>query len=175
MNHVHTCPKCFEQGECTDDCEIEPDLGWSNKGLPKATPVECPACTIVWTLSDALELCGVIEKVISKIGFHVGLRGGVLMRGKSDHDLDLIIYPHDSTVCRAKLLYDELRVMGLDRQKTVAECHAGWRLRGSSDKKNVEIWTTGERVIDIFYAGFDPYPGEIKSEIKPAVKGKRGS
>lgn len=162
MKHIHTCPKCFEKCECTDDCAIEPDLGLSFDDLPKSSPVECPACSILWALPNALELCRTIEHVIKHFGFHVGLRGGVLLNGSSAHDLDLIIYPHDSTVCRARDLYEALCELGLERQKTVAQVHAGWRSRGLTDEKNIEIWTIGECVVDIFYAGFTPYVGPLK-------------
>jgi hypothetical protein len=118
-----------------------------------------------WTLANALELCRTIEHVIKHFGFHVGLRGGVLLNGSSVHDLDLIIYPHDSTVWRRRELYEVLCQLGLTRQKTVAQVHAGWRALKSTDEKPIEIWSMGDRVIDIFYAGFEPYAGPLKKYV----------
>lgn len=163
MKHVHTCPKCFERAECDDDCTIEHDLGLTSDGLPRGAHVECPACSLFWTRSEALEFCANLEGDVARIGFHVGMRGGVLFAGSSAHDLDIVIYPHDSTVCRVDDLYRVLCRAGLERQKTVAQVHEGWRLYGSRDEKHVEIWTFGDRVIDIFYAGFDPYAGPDKT------------
>lgn len=161
MKHVHTCPKCFDHIACDNhDCVIEPDLGLVNKTVGRGAHAECGKCKVVWCNTDSLDFIRSLEYEIAKIGFHVGLRGSVLMQGQSDHDLDLIIYPHDSTVCRAFELHRMLWRSGLIQQKTVAQIHAGWRSRGSNDEKNVEIWTFGGLVVDILYAGFDPYVGQ---------------
>lgn len=126
--------------------------------------VEKPVADTIpmWTREEAFQLCTEIENRISQIGFHVGLRGGLLFRNTSHHDLDLIIYPHDSTVYRVRELYEALCGLGLEQQKNVLQVHAGWRAKGSNDEKSVEIWKLDNRVIDIFYAGFGPYVGSLQ-------------
>jgi hypothetical protein len=48
----------------------------------------------VWVLPDAIELARLVEPKAAECGWHVALGGGVLMRGASDKDVDLILYPH---------------------------------------------------------------------------------
>jgi len=158
MKHVHTCPKCFDHIACdNNDCVIEPNLGLTKAGEKRGAHAECGKCEVVWCNTDSRDFIRSLEYEIAKIGFHVGLRGSVLMQGQSNHDLDLVIYPHDSTNVRTDELYAVLCRSGLERQKTVAQVHAGWRAKGSADEKPYEIWTFVDRVVDIFYAGFDPY------------------
>ncbi len=42
--HVHHCPRCHEQPACDLDCDIEPDLGTTSKGVAKAAHCVCEAC-----------------------------------------------------------------------------------------------------------------------------------
>lgn len=48
----------------------------------------------MWTLEQAVELLRMLEPVAISQGFHVALGGSVLIRGSSDKDLDIFIYPH---------------------------------------------------------------------------------
>jgi hypothetical protein len=53
----------------------------------------------VHRITDAIELIRLIEPALAAHGYHSGLTGGVLYKGTSHHDTDLIIYPHDPTKC----------------------------------------------------------------------------
>jgi hypothetical protein len=152
MNHAHTCPKCFEHFGCTDDCTIEPDLDVTKAGLSRGAHVECNKCQSVWTLVDALEFVRSLEIEVVRTGYHVGLRGSVIMRGRSENDLDVIIYPHDSTKCDYDYLVTALHAAGLRRIADVNHVHAHWRRKGSTDEKHVEIWSYGEHLkVDILF------------------------
>lgn len=48
---------------------------------------------IAWTLSDGIALINKIKSDVESVGFSVGLTGGVLFRGASEKDLDLVFYP----------------------------------------------------------------------------------
>lgn len=47
-----------------------------------------------WTTERALELCRLLEPVVSKHGAHVGLTGGTLYGDGERGDVDVILYPH---------------------------------------------------------------------------------
>lgn len=48
----------------------------------------------MWTLEQAMSVIEPLEPKLGNIGFHCALNGSVLYNGKSEKDLDLIIYPH---------------------------------------------------------------------------------
>lgn len=108
---------------------------------------------MIWTIDQALQLCRSIETIIAPIGFHVGLRGSVLLNGGSDNDLDIVIYPHDSTYACFDELRDALREFGMAQTRTIDQSHAWWRAKGSSDCKPIEIWEYDKRTIDILLVG----------------------
>lgn len=65
--------------------------------LHKVKPQAEEVKAVAWTLDDAVALIRVIEKQLAKVHAHVGITGGVLFRGKSAKDLDLIVYPHNAS------------------------------------------------------------------------------
>lgn len=46
-----------------------------------------------WTLQEGLLLIRQIEPIAVTCGWHTALGGGVLIRGESEHDVDVIVYP----------------------------------------------------------------------------------
>lgn len=52
-----------------------------------------PVTPPMWGLSDALALVREIQSQIHALGFHVCLAGGVLNKGYSEKDLDLVFVP----------------------------------------------------------------------------------
>lgn len=49
---------------------------------------------VMWTREEALRVVTWLEPKLAENGFHVALAGGVLTKGTSKKDLDLIVYPH---------------------------------------------------------------------------------
>lgn len=47
-----------------------------------------------WKLEDGVRLIRALEPYMRQIGAHVGVTGGVLFKGSSQKDLDVIVYPH---------------------------------------------------------------------------------
>jgi hypothetical protein len=45
-----------------------------------------------WGLSEALEVCRIVEAICPKYGCHVGLTGGLLYKEGERKDLDLVLY-----------------------------------------------------------------------------------
>jgi hypothetical protein len=46
------------------------------------------------TLEDGVRICREMEERLAPIGYHAGLTGSLLFRGRSNKDADIIIYPH---------------------------------------------------------------------------------
>lgn len=106
--------------------------------------------THMWTAEKAHALIGKIGFALQDRGWYCALAGSVLFKGHSDHDLDLIFYPHNSTDYKLNYLYQALEEVGLIRWKTKEEVHLEWRIkRKSSDEKHVEIWMKGARRVDV--------------------------
>lgn len=104
----------------------------------------------MWTLDDALDLARQLEDHVAPAGYHVALAGGVLLRGWSEHDLDLVFYPHHGKKLAPLKLERALRAAGLWRRLTVGRVRAYWKRRGITDTKHVEIWLDSEgRRVDV--------------------------
>lgn len=104
---------------------------------------------VLWTLDDALPVVRSLNIALSEVGWCVALGGGVLNKGWSYHDLDLVLVPFDSTKAHRKevdlVLLSE---PGWVRTHRVEEMHANWRSRGLKDRKHVEAWQYGGRRVD---------------------------
>lgn len=46
------------------------------------------------TLEEGVDTARKLEEVAKNCGFHVALTGGVLYRGSSRKDVDIVVYPH---------------------------------------------------------------------------------
>lgn len=91
-----------------------------------------------------------LEPALKRRGWHVALTGGVLQTGASTKDLDLVLYPRDSTCVSLKRLESALQRAGWHRTHTAERMRLGWRIRGSRDEKHVEVWRTGDgRRVDV--------------------------
>lgn len=112
-----------------------------------------------WTLSQARELLGDLEEALKPLGFCVGLTGSVLIRGFSENDIDLIVYPRQSVLetewmkareglaVRLRCIFDEVETK---RRRLLAG-------KPGYDNKAVEVWcvrTPGElhnKRVDVFF------------------------
>jgi hypothetical protein len=85
---------------------------------------------------------------------HIALTGGVLIRGWSVHDIDVIVYPASSldwNDASRVAVREVLVAMGMELRVDVGEMHRNWRLKGSHDRKHVEAWALHGKRIDIFF------------------------
>lgn len=70
-----------------------------------------------WTLQEALDLVRFLEPHATSLGYHVGLTGGVLQKGHSTKDVDVIFYPRKTTdggspkamIAKLQVLYPGLK------------------------------------------------------------------
>ncbi len=108
-----------------------------------------------WTLEQGLATARQVEVLVRPLGLFVSLTGGVLYRGHSAKDLDLVIaqlggllagYPHTA-------LDAALGSLGWVKVRT-AEQVAEWRRKhdpAGSTRNRVEVWRTPEnRRVDVF-------------------------
>lgn len=51
---------------------------------------------VVWTIEEGISYVRKVEDHLRDQGFHAALSGGVLWKGSSTKDLDIILYPHTS-------------------------------------------------------------------------------
>ncbi len=109
-----------------------------------------------WTLEEALEFIRVIEPIFADVGWHVGLTGSVLYKGVSDHDLDVIVFPHSTAIASKDALLEALKRAEMRPQFSREAVLNHWRTKGSNDDKWVEVWIVkaerwrGRRV-DLFF------------------------
>ena len=103
-----------------------------------------------WKIEDALVLiCKLAEKLAPQ--YHLGLAGGVMLRGESSNDLDVIVYPASSENQDREFVAKVLTEAGLKRIAGREKVHQVWRARGSDDGKHVEVWTYEGKKIDFFF------------------------
>lgn len=113
---------------------------------------------VVWTLDDALTVCRWLEEALAPAGYHVALGGGVLLRGYSHKDLDVLIYPRNVLAIERDKAAVLLQEAGFQRWMTVEQVQAMWRKIGSTpsrpvapDNKTVEVWRFDGKRIDLFW------------------------
>lgn len=108
---------------------------------------------VMWTLGSAHAFLQELEMQFGN-RYHVALTGGVLLRGESWHDLDIIVYPHTTAQCSHDEIRDGLVRVGCQLFRDTDAMRAGWSANGRGDTKHVEVWTHGARRIDVQL----PYP-----------------
>lgn len=100
----------------------------------------------MWTRETAFQFLPPLESFLASEGYHCALGGGVMYRGNSDKDLDVIVYPHTREKCiSVDLLW--ARLAGFLRPSKTTKA-AG----SSRDGKDVRVMVlTDERRIDFFF------------------------
>ena len=105
----------------------------------------------LWTLDSALDFIRELHHVLNEAGFAAALTGSVLIRGESDNDLDLVIYPLNAAECSFTALREGLEGAGMKIKFPRHIVARAWHSRGSNDIKTVEAWETpGGRRVDLF-------------------------
>ena len=113
----------------------------------------------MWTLISALAFVRQLEDACASRGWHVALGGGVMKSGASDHDVDVIAYPHCSQTSTISNLHAAMRQVGAERSASVERVQEHWRKKGSVDEKYVEAWWLDEQRIDLIVMQPDRYKG----------------
>lgn len=105
-----------------------------------------------WRFDLAAQLLSCMEPEFQKAGWHCGITGSVFHKGESTHDLDVIIYPRNAAEDIDKDKAREVfKSLGMKQMYTVEQVHEGWRSRGITDTKHVEVWRWHHYRIDFFF------------------------
>lgn len=103
-----------------------------------------------WTLSEATDLIRLLSDDLRDAGFGVGIVGSVIVKGESDNDLDITVFPLKATQYVLGDAYDALS-QHMTRQADFYQVIRTWHQKGSSDTKHVEIWVYKEKRVDVFF------------------------
>jgi hypothetical protein len=75
------------------------------------------------TLEDGIRICREMEQRLATIGYHCGLTGSLLYKGRSTKDADIIIYPHQKSEQRPpETILETLGVSVTIRPHNEASC-----------------------------------------------------
>lgn len=111
-----------------------------------------------WTLLEGAQLCALLEPDLRRAGAHVALAGSVLTHGRSTKDLDLHIYPHQTSAPFGK---DELLLIlgghGFEFARTVEKHDTDNEYLQDAKFFATAMWC-GKRVDFFLTTGFDCDP-----------------
>ncbi len=103
----------------------------------------------MWTLDSALYFIRYLYSHIPNNTWHLALGGGVLLRGESNHDLDIVVLPHNTTIeADFSALTTALEKVGFFCKEPVDVKHKKWAEKGITDRKYVSSWedAAGKRI-----------------------------
>ena|SRR5579862_9426365 len=82
---------------------------------------------VPWSQQEGIDLAQQVQKITEPLGYYVGITGSVLIRGRSDDDLDLILYPGKTCRCSASPteIVDQLTRLGLQVTQLRTPYHEG--------------------------------------------------
>lgn len=105
-----------------------------------------------WELKEAHELIDRILPYLKAAGFYPALTGSVLFQGVSKKDLDIIVYPANSSRYEIRNAFMALEAAGLTQWMDKDRVAQAWVDKGSTDRKHVEVWLTEDKKrVDIFF------------------------
>ena len=104
-----------------------------------------------WGLEKALEFLRALRPALERVGFSCALAGSVLQEGHSDNDLDVVVFPLDTTCCNRSLADMVFKQFGMEQLWHRHEIAEFWHRKGSTDTKHVEVWSHNNRRVDVFF------------------------
>lgn len=111
----------------------------------------------IWKFEEAQNFIILLNKELRKIGFGIGITGSLLLNLESNNDLDLIIYPLNSSIYDLSEVFNLFNLLELKRlkprSKTLEKFEKIAQLNNTiTDNKHVEAWITkNNKKIDFFF------------------------
>ena len=105
---------------------------------------------VPWTFDEALIFVRRLTPYLEKAKYGVALGGSVLVHGRSDNDLDIVVYPFDTTACDRHSLNDAMYAAGMTLEHNLKTVRRKWVHNGSHDQKHVEVWKYEGKRVDVF-------------------------
>src|ERR1035437_1384149 len=98
---------------------------------------------------NAVELIRRMEPIMDDAGYHCALTGSDLFKGGTDHDTDIILYPHDPN---KQMPHDQLLEL------LVKQIGLKIRFKTTPNYVNREVWLCSyeNRNIDLFFFNEQP-------------------
>lgn len=104
-----------------------------------------------WDLAEGVALLRHLWEPLKAVGYLPALTGGVIVRGHSSHDVDLVIYPWSSARQDRAALFAALAGAGLELVVDRETVHESWRGRGLEDRKDVTVHLWQGKRVDIIH------------------------
>ena len=104
-----------------------------------------------WTEQEALDLIRTLQSRIGSIGYGIALAGSVLMKGESSTDVDIILFPYDTSRQDYESLKEAMTDHGLHQVFDQASSRRYRERHNHRDRKHTEIWKFGSKRVDIFF------------------------
>lgn len=105
----------------------------------------------MWSLDEAVKTVRWLEPKLAEIGFHVALTGGVLFKGQSFKDLDLMVYPNNYSFANwTPSMFDEVwfKLQDWLKAERSDSCAGTSQIR---DDKDVRWLSARGKRIDFFF------------------------
>jgi len=107
----------------------------------------------MWERPEAIKMCSFLERYLSPLGVHIALGGSILYRGTSEHDVDIIVYPHHvptATFSQIHQVFQLLIHLGFTYKKEEDTTPS------TTDKPVYQLYTPkGKKRVDFFFIGFN--------------------
>lgn len=106
----------------------------------------------MWNIISSYLLFRNIDSRLRDRGWFAGLSGGVICRGYSNHDMDIIVVPFDKSNYNVDTVNQILCSLGMNRTHKSEEMIQNWRKKGLNDTKFVESYRTKtNKRVDVIY------------------------
>lgn len=103
-----------------------------------------------WTLDEALPFVRSLGEELYP-DWYVALAGSVLMRGNSEKDLDVLVFPRSTAENKLSECKAVLTMFGLKLLYSREVVTMKWIREGSNDTKHVEVWEWQNKRVDLFF------------------------
>lgn len=100
----------------------------------------------LWTIDSARQFCLKLHQYLEPLGYDVGLAGGILIRGESEKDIDVIVYPMKRLSANFDVMRLALPNFGL-KYVRLPNKNLGY----ADDGKRVEVWEYEGKRVDLFF------------------------
>lgn len=100
----------------------------------------------MWSLEEAISFANALHEFLYPLGFDVALTGSILLKGVSEKDIDIIVYPLKKISSNYQEMLDNLPKFGL-RFVRLPNHNLGYQ----DDGKNVQVWEYDNKRVDLFF------------------------
>lgn len=119
-----------------------------------------------WSLDEAIALIRTVQPFARHAGYHIGLAGGVLNKGVSKNDLDIIVMPMNPSIRSLKGLWRAFELAGV---RHISELMSPYD--DTHDSRDLYRGFHNDRTIDFFVYERSMAAPERKPTLREALRG----